>query len=194
MENNPKTSSCAGFSLVELALALLVAGLGVLSIFNMFPQGLDSCRKSTEMGEISAFASWVLDSLQAQSLVIAPSNTWDTQFKSGGTYAEVPKSHSMAFVTTTQPVVRALGFGSAGVEAFTVAPQFHQTLGVDSGYALSTFTYTLDVQSRGTATKYARLEVWAGDKQQAVKDAINNSTRKPAGSIVFYREFVPRYL
>jgi Tfp pilus assembly protein PilV len=188
-----KKESCAGFSLVELALALLVAGMGVLAVFNMFPQGLDASRKSVDMSEMSVFAQWVLDSLEQQSVLVTASNVWDTQFESGGATAMAPKSHSMAYVTGTQPIVRAQGVASSDVQVYTMAPQFHQTLGVDSGYALAMFTYTLDVQNRGTAKKYARLEVWPGDKRAAVMQSIISGS-KLRGSVVFYREFIPHYL
>lgn len=56
-----------GFSLVEISLALLVAALGILSAFALFPEALKLSRKSVDATEISAFADYVFSSIQSMA-------------------------------------------------------------------------------------------------------------------------------
>lgn len=61
-----------GFSLVEVCLAVLVVGLGLLSVFSLFPTGLASGESAAADTEIGLFADQVLNGLQAQATEV----TW----------------------------------------------------------------------------------------------------------------------
>ena len=78
-----------GFSLVEVTLALMVVGVGMLAILGMFPAGLDQNARSISDTHAALFAQEVFSSLRAQaetnwqeigqdviSLPIAASNNW----------------------------------------------------------------------------------------------------------------------
>ncbi len=56
-----------GFSLVEVCLAVLVVGLGLLSVFALFPTGLVASEAAAADTETGLFAGQVLAGLQARS-------------------------------------------------------------------------------------------------------------------------------
>ncbi len=65
-----------GFSLVEVCLAVLVVGLGLMSIFAMFPTGLAASEAAAADTETGLFAEQVLWGLQSSATEV----TW-TQWK-----------------------------------------------------------------------------------------------------------------
>ncbi|MDO9541220.1 MAG: prepilin-type N-terminal cleavage/methylation domain-containing protein [Kiritimatiellia bacterium] len=67
-----RNASSAGFSLVEISLALLVVGIGMLAILSMFPAGLDQNVRSISDTHAGLFAGEVFSSLR----VYAETN-WD---------------------------------------------------------------------------------------------------------------------
>lgn len=174
-----------GFTLVEVALALLVAGLGILAVFTLFPQGMDSSRRSVQATEIGAFADMVMNSLQMSADTPADfdtmqNNTW-----------RAPRSHSMAYVATTQNLISAKGRSANGVQTFQVTPNFVASIADENAYfAYATFTYLLDLQDLPFGRKAATLEVWGGDRVDPVKQALNAGKAAP-DRYVFYREFAP---
>jgi Tfp pilus assembly protein PilV len=70
-----------GFSLVEVCLAVLVVGLGILSIFSLFPTGLAASESASADTEAGLFAEEVLSGLQAS----ASEATW-TKWKANDFY------------------------------------------------------------------------------------------------------------
>ena len=56
-----------GYSLVEVSLALLVVAIGLLTIFALFPGGLDLSRKSVDATEVAAFAEFVFAGLDGMA-------------------------------------------------------------------------------------------------------------------------------
>ena len=178
-----------GYSLVEVSLALLVAAIGLVTIFALFPDGLASSRKSVSASEISAFADYVFASMQ--SMAGGTNETaWDA-FRNNGT--NVPLSHMLFGVDKqppTQPYVEPRGYLSPMVYFWIPKDAYGEgESGGIAQYKVATFTYTLDIGVTGTC-KYARLEVWPGDVSNRVFTAVRNGRQFP-GSTVFYREFVP---
>ncbi len=64
----------AGFSLVEVSLAILVAGVGLMAVFALFPSGLDAGRAAGQDVRAAQFAESFFGTLRAQ----APRGTWET--------------------------------------------------------------------------------------------------------------------
>jgi prepilin-type N-terminal cleavage/methylation domain-containing protein len=62
-----------GFTLVEIALALLVVSLGMLAIFGLFPSGLDASRRAVDDTYAAFFADEVFNGFKAQ-IAVTP---WD---------------------------------------------------------------------------------------------------------------------
>ena len=175
----------AGFTLVEVALALLVAGLGILAVFTLFPQGMESSRRSVQATEISAFADMVMNSIQMSSDTTADfatlqNNVWKS-----------PVSHAMAYVATTQNLIQAKGRSNNGVQTFQITPNFVASIADENAYfAYATFTYMLDIQTLPFGRRAATLEVWGGDRVGPVQQALAVSKNAP-DRYLFYREFAP---
>lgn len=55
----------AGFSLVEVCLALAVVGIGLLAVFSLFPAGLSMNKKNTDATVCTMFAEEVFNGLHA---------------------------------------------------------------------------------------------------------------------------------
>lgn len=60
-------NASAGFSLVEISLALLVVGIGMLTILSMFPAGLDQNYRSISDTHAALFAEEVFSSLRVHA-------------------------------------------------------------------------------------------------------------------------------
>ena len=56
-----------GFSLVEVALAMLVVGVGLMGVFSLFPVGTESNRKSIQETQISQFAEYILNGFRYEA-------------------------------------------------------------------------------------------------------------------------------
>ena len=59
-----------GFSLVEVALALLVASVGILGVFSLFPAGLKMNKAAIDETQAAMFAEQVLNGIKAQAVTI----------------------------------------------------------------------------------------------------------------------------
>lgn len=75
-----KTTSRGGFTLVEVSLAVLVVGLGLLAVFSLFPSGLRSAADETADTRCSLFAGTVLNGMRANAAKITSWTDWNTQF------------------------------------------------------------------------------------------------------------------
>lgn len=76
IRQQPTAASCqAGFTLVEVALAVLVVALGVLAVFGLLSAGLDQSAKAIAETEGAIFADNVFHGLGAESLALAETPT-----------------------------------------------------------------------------------------------------------------------
>ena len=57
----------AGFSIVEIALAMLVVGVGLMGIFALFPVGMDANRKAINETQVGHFAEYVLNGFRYEA-------------------------------------------------------------------------------------------------------------------------------
>ena len=180
-------NACAGYSMVEIALALLVFGIGMVSVFAMFPHGLGDSRKAVDATEASTFAEHVFANLQVEASLY-PAASFSTPYT-------LPVSHALDGVApvNTQVVISAYGAtGPDSPQVYNWKPGYYGgalTPYVDN-HQVAVFTYTLDMgpTPNGVDASYARLEVWSGNRSNALRNAITASTNLP-GSTVFYREF-----
>lgn len=77
MNRNDRTGSRGGFSLIEVALALMVAASGLLAAFALFPVSLRQSMESRDTVIESAFASSVLETIGANVRQIADVSKWN---------------------------------------------------------------------------------------------------------------------
>jgi len=75
----PRRPAASGFTLVEIALAMLVFALGILSFFALLSAGLDQSGRAYDQTQCAVFADGVLNGLRAISDELsetAVSNEW----------------------------------------------------------------------------------------------------------------------
>jgi type IV pilus modification protein PilV len=68
----------AGFSLVEVCLALLVVGLGLLAIIGLFPGGLRSSENAEADTYVSLSAEAIMGGIRANASTISDWTVWNT--------------------------------------------------------------------------------------------------------------------
>ena len=182
------SGSRAGYSLVEVTLALLVVAIGLTATFALFPEGLKATRAAVDDTECAMFAEYVFTTLDL------------TAGKLGGNYGDnwgIGDTDDfislMLSRTATQSMFQLRDGG--GVEVFYWIPDYY---GLSSGdYAASefkdfwtsAFTYTLTLKV-GTwtgygsgVTTYAVLKVWPGEYL--------GGGEPPGDPRIFYREILP---
>ena len=92
-DKNRGCGSRAGYSLVEVTLALLVVAIGLVATFALFPEGLRATRAAVDDTEIAMFAEYVFTTLDL------------TAGKYGGLmrgYGRLPSSDSIRPVSSPQ--------------------------------------------------------------------------------------------
>lgn len=180
----------AGYSLVEVTLALLVVAIGLTATFALFPEGLRATRTAVDDTEIAMFAEYVFTTLDL------------TAAKNGGNYNKTPGwvigdtddfISLMLSRSATQSKFQIRDGG--GVEVFYWIPDY---FGLSDGdYAsgnfqdfwTSAFTYTLTLgvsewKGYGSGvTTYALLKVWPGE--------YTGSGTPQGAPRIFYREVLP---
>ena len=63
------TKHSSGFTLVEVALALMVASVGLLGIFSLFPTGVKMNKTAVDETQAAMFAEQVLNGIKAQASI-----------------------------------------------------------------------------------------------------------------------------
>jgi len=79
----PAPSAVGGFTLIEVALAILVVAIGVTASFALFPEGLKLTRESVNATEVGLFADYVFQTLDVQCQIDAADPDVDS-WNSGG--------------------------------------------------------------------------------------------------------------
>ena len=184
-----RRKSRAGFSLVEVTLALLVVAIGLTATFALFPEGLRMTRASVDDTECAMFAEYVFTTLDLTA------GKYPGGFGGAGwTIADTDDFTSLMLSRNEPPAKKQIRDGGSA-EAFYWYPDHY---GLDSGdlksdkfadYWTSAFTYTLTLgvstwKGYGSgASTYAVLKVWPGEYETGVT---------PKGDPrIFYREIVP---
>ena len=193
---NKSREGRAGYSLVEVTLALLVVAIGLTATFALFPEGLKATRSAVDDTEIGMFAEYVFTTLDL------------TAAKYGGNYGanwDITKTDDfislmLSSVPANAPMFELRDGGAK--ETFYWMPDYY---GLDPAkfpdtdynymdfrnakFWTSAFTYTLNI-AVGTwkgygngVTTYAVLKVWPGE---------TTGSELPKGAPrVFYREILP---
>lgn len=66
-----------GFTLIEVALAIVVVAVGIMAVFSLLGSGLDSCSKAIAETQAAIFADNVFNGLRSAALTQAESsNSW----------------------------------------------------------------------------------------------------------------------
>jgi prepilin-type N-terminal cleavage/methylation domain-containing protein len=70
----------AGFTLIEVSLAVLVIGLGLLAIFSLFPAGLRSAEEGAADTHAGLFADTVMNGLHGNAATLTNWTDWCNSF------------------------------------------------------------------------------------------------------------------
>jgi hypothetical protein len=71
-----RAAARGGFSLVEVSLAILVVGLGLIVIFGLFPSGLRSSEEADKDTRTALFADWLFNAMAANAATITDWSDW----------------------------------------------------------------------------------------------------------------------
>lgn len=75
-----RTPASDGFTLIEVALSILVVAIGVTASFSLFPEGLKLTRESVNATEVGLFADYVFQTLDVQCQIDAAEETsWNKE-------------------------------------------------------------------------------------------------------------------
>src|ERR1035437_8491090 len=66
----------SGFTLIEVSLAVLVLGLGLMAAFGLFPAGVRQNEESIADTRAALFADYVLNGMQANAATITDWSQW----------------------------------------------------------------------------------------------------------------------
>lgn len=158
-----------GFTLIEVAMAMLVVSVGIMAAFAMFPQGLDQGKAAVEDTQAAQFAEWVFDGYRGLSTRYAWS-LWPTA------PVQLPGAANFNSAQTT-PWVRA-SVNSNIVTVFRAFRQVSQsTAGIDAREIALRYNLALD---RGNRSVGLTLRVWPGEYGNT--DATN--------AVMFYTEIL----
>ena len=181
----------AGYSLVEVTLALLVVAIGLTATFALFPEGLRATRAAVDDAEVAMFAEYVFTTLDLTA------GTYGGELGVNWTINNTDDFVSLMLSQNAPPEKFELRAGG-GVERFYWIPDFYglhaaNFAGTDYSAALfqaaefwtSAFTYTLQVARKGGGGTpvYAVLRVWPGEYL--------GGGMPPGTPRTFYREILP---
>ena len=182
------TSRRAGYSLVEVTLALLVVAIGLTATFGLFPEGLKATRAAVNDTEAALFAEYVFTTLDLTA-------QWKGDYGLQWKISDTDRFISNMLSRHVSPRNFQLEDGGK-VAHFYWYPNYY---GYGSGdykadnfkeYYTSSFTYTLEIGRKGGGgggvPTYALLKVWPGDWDW---EQIPDEKKFPPR--VFYREILP---
>lgn len=191
---NPVLShpSIAGYSLVEVTLALLVVAIGLTSTFALFPEAMKNTRAAVSDTEVGLFADYVFSTL---AIGAAKNGEFSTQSNYLFSDADVDKFASRALAHHSDDEMEKIELDKSGRLArfYWIPEDDSQGTGDEwgitrqSGFWTTAFSYKLTYEKRKKGnnrdTIYATLKVWPGEWENIADE----KTFKP---YVFYREII----
>jgi len=129
----------AGFSLVEVCLAILVVAIGLLAVFGLFPMGLRASEDASASTRTALFAQTIFNGIRANSTIITNFSDWNT----ANLTANVA-SNLVADGTLQPPLAFPTVSGSQEVQTYV------------------RYVLTMNTETNGFAPTLVRLDVSAG--------------------------------
>ena len=179
----------AGFSLVEVTLALLVVAVGLTATLALFPEGLTATREAVNNTETALFADYVFSTLELSAAYqshpkVGVGNVKEAQLTTGTKYFI-----SLMFSDNAEVEIDTSG----NTATFYWMPHYY---GLDSGdmksdyfqgklvTAVFTYQLKLDLKEGNGSPFRAVLKVWPGEFDK--KSEMNSEDAR-----IFYREILP---
>ncbi len=188
----------AGFSLVEVALALLVVAIGLTSVFALFPEGIKATRSAVDDTEIGFFAEYVFTTLDLAAGQFG--NSWRIEDTDDFKSPVLARASKVADQSRFELVTEENAVFYWTPDFYGLYTGSHSGTELDSSefenedFWTSAFTYHLTLQyatfkgnAQGASTRlgrYAVLKVWPGEYLAGVKPREEDAR-------IFYREVVP---
>lgn len=98
-----------GFTLIEVALAVLVLGVGLLAVFSLFPSGLRSAEEGAADTKCGLFAETILNGMHGNAATITNWSDWCN--------ASTFRGDVLAgLMVTTSTVAQVITFPAGGTE------------------------------------------------------------------------------
>jgi len=183
----------AGFSLVEVTLALLVVAVGMTAAFALFPEAIRNTRSAVDNTETALFADYVFSTLD---LAAGYGALYD-DVTAAGLDQDADDFISLSFSQDASESNFRIRTGSGRPNTFYWMPDYFGIGGggeMSSGYftgelKTAAFTYTLDLHDKasGGSTIVAVLKVWPGE----YGSDISTKDLKDQDARIYYREILP---
>ena len=147
-----QTKNAAGFTLVEIALALLVVAVGLVVVVGLFPSGLRANKTSIDETQMAMVADEILNGVKA----VTSERTWGQM--AAGSFALRPPAYNFWDTPAALRIGPASGPGSpmVGTNVFTYA-----------GEKVPAYAYRYDLQVfpiPGTPNILGvKLQLWNGE-------------------------------
>lgn len=145
-----------GFTLVEIALAILVVSVGLLAVYGLFPSGFRTGRQAIDDTRAAMFAQEVFNGLKAKA-AYTQFDSIDTIVLPSPTY--VPGDPNATFW-------RVEGSGAYDLRVQDTGNDFELNKYMRRGADEDSFAmrYRLDIFPIGSTRMGAALEVWPGEE------------------------------
>jgi len=169
-----------GFTLIEVALAVTVAGVGVLGLFALISTGLDASAKAVATTQAAFFADASLNALRAEAVQAAQATNWANfwdPFAAGTTTLTV--AAPAAWVPG--PALNVHGDGALYEITFLNNP-LHAVGSSASKIPTGSLRYKMKVTKDPTSARHVQrvsLQVWPG----------TGNAPKDKDALVFYSEY-----
>ena len=183
----------AGFSLVEVTLALLVVAVGMTAAFSLFPEAIKNTRAAQDNTETALFADYVFSTLD----LTAGYKSTHGNVRASGLDRDADDFISLSFSQDASDSNFEIRTSSGKPKTFYWMPDYYGIGGADemaSGYfkgklktAAFTYQLTLEDKDGGGSPVVAVLKVWPGEyaRDISTKDLKDQDAR------IFYREILP---
>jgi len=185
MKRTRATRGQAGYSLVEVTLALLVVAIGLTATFALFPEGLKAARAAVNDTEVSLFADYVFSTLAATAAA--------TGLDADTPNATEADKYASLVLSDNHLSKKVLDSGNQLSQFYWIPLNMDMGTG-DSALArkadfwTTAFTYKLrwEKMNKGNNrdTYYATLQVWPGEWTTTPNE-------KKFPPYIFYREIIP---
>ncbi len=139
-----------GFTLVEVALALLVVSVGILGAFSLFPSGLAASKEAVSETQAACFAQMVFDSVRASA-------------SREGIAAATTTGKTFNLQINTKTSGGAVDSSSSGAVQISATAQTYLLKTQVSGTAVDEVALTYRLTAPAAANNYMRrlyLEIW----------------------------------
>jgi len=151
-----------GFSLIEVALALLVVGMGFASLLSFLPHGLRASRMTVEESAQNSFAQAVFGAIRVQSMqkrTRADWNAWINQIENAKQFQDLFQGLNARLDTAVwvggpngwdnNTAASNISLGTAAAPEFGVKSYYIRTQRSDDGltYKVTLWSTTLETQN-----------------------------------------------